>query len=101
MSALHEALDRYRLACESFRWEVPDSFNFGRDVVDRFAEEPERPALLWRSAEGRQRRLRFSDVSATSNQFAHLLLSLGIAPGDPVIIMLPRVPEWQILPVLL
>ena len=44
MSALHEALDRYRLACESFRWEVPDSFNFGRDVVDRFAEEPERPA---------------------------------------------------------
>ncbi len=96
MPALHEALDRYRRTCESFRWEVPDSFNFGRDVVDRFAEEPERPALLWRSAEGRQRRLRFSDVSAASNQFAHLLLSLGIAPGDPVIIMLPRVPEWQI-----
>jgi acetyl-CoA synthetase/medium-chain acyl-CoA synthetase len=96
MSALQEALDRYRLACENFRWEIPDSFNFGRDVVDRFAEAPQRPALLWRNAEGRERRLRFSDVSAASNQFAHLLVSLGITPGDPVIIMLPRVPEWQV-----
>jgi acyl-coenzyme A synthetase/AMP-(fatty) acid ligase len=96
MSGLGEALDRYRLACEDFRWEIPDAFNFGRDVVDRLAEEPERPALLWRNAEGRQRRLRFSDVSAASNRFAHLLVALGIAPGDPVIIMLPRVPEWQV-----
>ncbi len=96
MGELHEALDRYRLACESFRWEVPDSFNFGRNVVDRFAEEPERPALLWRDAGGSERRLRFSDVSAASNRFAHLLTSLGVLPGDPVIVMLPRVPEWQI-----
>jgi acetyl-CoA synthetase/medium-chain acyl-CoA synthetase len=96
MNALPEDLDRYRLACERFRWEVPDWFNFGRDVVDRFAEEPERPALLWRNPEGHERRLRFSEVSAASNQLAHLLVSLGVAPGDPVIIMLPRVPEWQI-----
>jgi len=96
MAALDEALDRYRRTCQSFRWEVPDSFNFGRDVVDRFAEEPERPALLWRNARGRERQLRFSDVSAASNQFAHLLTSLGVSPGDPVIVMLPRVPEWQI-----
>jgi acetyl-CoA synthetase/medium-chain acyl-CoA synthetase len=96
MSALRKSLDRYQRACESFGWEEPASFNFGRDVVDHFAEEPERPALLWRNAEGHQRRLRFSDVRAASNQFAHLLRSLGIAPRDPVIIMLPRVPEWQI-----
>jgi acetyl-CoA synthetase/medium-chain acyl-CoA synthetase len=96
MSGLDEALDRYRRTRESFRWEVPDSFNFGSDVVDRFAEEPDRPALIWRNAEGRERRLSFSDISAASNQFAHLLTSLGIAPGDPVIIMLPRVPEWQV-----
>ena len=96
MSALQEALDRYRISCEGFRWEIPDWFNFGRDVVDRFAEEPERPALLWRNAEDRERRLRFRDVSAASNQLAHLLVSLGVTPGDPVIVMLPRVPEWQI-----
>jgi acetyl-CoA synthetase/medium-chain acyl-CoA synthetase len=96
MSALDEALDRYRRTCESFRWEVPDPFNFGRDVVDRFALDPERPALLWRSVEGHERRLRFSDVSAASNQFAHLLVALGVSPGDPIIVMLPRLPEWQI-----
>ena len=69
MSALREALDRHRLACERFRWEVPDFFNFGRDVVDRFAEEPERPALLWRNAEGSLRRLSFSEVSAGGDTF--------------------------------
>jgi acetyl-CoA synthetase/medium-chain acyl-CoA synthetase len=96
MAALREALDRYRRTCESFRWEVPDGFNFGRDVVDHFAEEPERPALLWRSAAGGERRLRFRDVARASNQFAHLLAALGVSPGEPVIVMLPRVPEWQI-----
>jgi acetyl-CoA synthetase len=96
MAALEKALDRYRLAGEVFRWEVPDPFNFGRDVVDRFAEEPERPALLWRSLEDRERQLGFGEVPAASNRFANLLASLGVGPGDPVIIMLPRVPEWRI-----
>jgi len=96
LAPLGKDLDRYRRTCESFRWEVPDAFNFGRDVVDRFAEEPSRPALLWRDAAGGERRLRFSDVSAASNQFAHLLSSLGVSPGEPVMVMLPRVPEWQV-----
>ena len=66
MAALHEALDRYRQICKNFRWEVPDGFNFGRDVVDRFADEPERPALLWRNEEGRERRLRFTDTPVST-----------------------------------
>jgi acetyl-CoA synthetase/medium-chain acyl-CoA synthetase len=99
MSELGRTLDGYRRAVERFRWEVPDDFNFGRDVVDRYAEDPERPALLWRDAAGRERRLRFRDVQEESNRVAHLIRTLGIAPGAPVIVMLPRVPEWQIVSV--
>ena len=29
-----------------FKWDVPATFNFGADVVDRFAEDPERVALI-------------------------------------------------------
>ena len=73
MSELQESLDRYRRSSEAFRWDVPDPFNFGRDVVDRFAAEPDRPALLWRNAAGDERRLRFAEVAAASNRMANLL----------------------------
>jgi acetyl-CoA synthetase/medium-chain acyl-CoA synthetase len=88
-------LDRYRRSVDTFRWDVPDAFNFGRDVVDRWAEDPERPAVLWHEAGGRVRRLGFGAVAAASNRVAHLLRALGIGAGGPVIVMLPRIPEWQ------
>jgi acetyl-CoA synthetase/medium-chain acyl-CoA synthetase len=97
MTEFSEALDRWRRERDAFRWSVPDLFNFGRDVVDRFAGEPARPALLWRDTEGRERRLGFGDVRAGSNRAAHLLANLGVRPGEPVLVMLPRVPEWQLV----
>jgi len=66
-------------------------------VVDRYAAEPERPALLWCDPDGARRRLGFGEVSAGSHRVAHLLRSLGLAPGDPLIVMLPRVPEWHLV----
>jgi acetyl-CoA synthetase/medium-chain acyl-CoA synthetase len=93
---LRSALDAHRRSVEAFRWDVPDAFNFGRDVVGRLAEGPPRPALLWRDASGRERRLSFAEAAAGSNRFAHLLRDLGVAAGDPVIVMLPRVPEWHL-----
>jgi acetyl-CoA synthetase/medium-chain acyl-CoA synthetase len=97
MAGLGETLESYREAVARFRWDVPADFNFGRDVVDHFAADPERAALLWRDASGRERRLRFADVSRESNRAAHLARRLDIAAGAPVIVMLPRVPEWQIV----
>jgi len=99
MSGTQDALDRYRRQCEAFRWEVPERFNFGRDVVDRLARDRARPALWWRNARGDERRLTFEDVRRASNRVAHLFRALGIGPGDPVILMLPRIPEWQIVSV--
>ena len=60
MTELGGSLDAYRSAAERFRWDVPAAFNFGRDVVDRYARGPKRPALFWRDAEGHQRELDFS-----------------------------------------
>jgi acetyl-CoA synthetase len=91
-----EAAARHRRLLEAFRWEVPETFNFGRDVVDRFAAEPDRPALWWRSEAGAQRQLGFGEVARESNRVAHLLRALGVRPGDPVLVMLPRVPAWHL-----
>ncbi len=97
MSGLGGALDAWRRQVAGFRWEVPDRFNFGRDVVDRFAADPERAALLWRDAGGRERRLSFGEVRRGSDRVAELLDRLGIRPGEPLIVMLPRIPEWQLV----
>jgi acetyl-CoA synthetase/medium-chain acyl-CoA synthetase len=94
---LRQALDAHRRLGEAFRWDVPDRFNFGRDVVDRLAAGPPRAALLWRDAAGRERLLSFAEAAAGSNRAAHLLRELGVAPGEPVIVMLPRVPEWHLV----
>ena len=96
MSGLGPALDAWKRRRDAFRWETPDRFNFGTDVVDRFAREPARPALLWRGADGAERLLGYADVARQANRFAHLLRSLGVRPGAPVVVMLPKVPEWQI-----
>ncbi len=96
MAGLEDALARYRRRVDSFRWEIPDPFNFGRDVVGGWAgREPDRPALLWRGGSGQERRLTFADVSRASSRFARLLVSLGVRPGDPVLVMLGKLPEWQ------
>jgi acetyl-CoA synthetase/medium-chain acyl-CoA synthetase len=92
---LVEGLDAWRRSVDAFRWHVPDAFNFGRDVIDRF--EAERPALLWRDAAGSERRLDFGAVSRGARRAAHLFAALGVRPGDPVIVLLPRVPEWQLV----
>ena len=96
MSLLERQLGEYRRQADAFRWDVPDAFNFGRDVVDRRAAQADGPALLWRDAAGAARDLRWSDVRGGTNRVAHLARALGIGPGTPVIVMLPRVPEWQL-----
>jgi acetyl-CoA synthetase/medium-chain acyl-CoA synthetase len=96
MAEIDSTLDAWKRRRDAFRWEAPDAFNFGAHVVDRLAREPARPALLWRGAGGAERRLSYAEVARASNRFAHLLRSLGVRPGDPVVVMLPKIPEWQI-----
>ena len=79
-----------------FRWEVPEAFNFSADVVDRWAEDPERLALIAVDAEGREQRFTYAEVARRAARLAGLLAELGIGQGDRIVVMLPRIPEWQI-----
>lgn len=87
---------RYAEFYPAFRWSVPETFNFGVDVVDRWARERDGPALIWENEAGEERHYRYSDLSRLSNQFANVLRRHGLAKGDRIIVMLPRLPEWMI-----
>ena len=86
----------YEEVYRSFRYDIPATFNFGRDVVDRWAEDPDKLALLWSNVSGEVRRLTFDDMKRASNRLANMLAGQGLEPGDRVIVQLPRLPEWQI-----
>lgn len=86
----------YAELVRDFRWDIPETFNFGVDIVDAWAAERDGLAILWENAVGEQASYRFSDVARESNRLADALRRQGIAKGDRVIVMLPRIPEWQI-----
>lgn len=79
-----------------FQWEVPESFNFAVDVVDYWARDSDRLALVAVNEAGEERNYTYRDISQASTRLANLLNSQGLGKGDRVIVMLPRIAHWQI-----
>lgn len=79
-----------------FRWQPPAQFNFASDVVDRWASDPGKLALIAENAGGDQQTFTFADIARLTCRLANLLSDKGIKQGDRVIVMLPRIPQWQI-----
>lgn len=87
----------YEQLHRDFTWSLPKTFNFGRDVVDAWAvSNPSKTALIAVDEMGTEHRYSFEDISRISNQLANLLTTRGICRGDRVVIMLPRIPQWQL-----
>jgi acetyl-CoA synthetase/medium-chain acyl-CoA synthetase len=87
-------LTDYERTVKEFRLEVPERFNFARDVIGRWAQDPEKLAMLWLGPDGVERRLTFRNFAERSDRFAAALQRRGVRPGDRVMVQLPRVPEW-------
>lgn len=80
---------------EDFKIEVPEYFNFGFDVVDKWAEIDDKVALIWIDIDGKSyKEYRFSDLKKMSDKFANILIDRGYKKGDMLYVMVPRVPEW-------
>ncbi len=90
----HNILD-YENEVKEFKLHVPEYYNFAFDVVDKWAEDRTKLALVWSNTTGKLiKKYSFWDISNMSNKFANVLLSLGIKKGDNVIVMVPRIVEW-------
>ena len=70
-------------------------FNFATDVIDYWAQDSSLLALQWvDQSMSQERKFTFADISRQSHRIAKLFLQLDINPGDTVILILPRIPEW-------
>ncbi|EHK57924.1 AMP-binding protein [Allomesorhizobium alhagi] len=86
-----ERRDSYASLIRDFRWNIPERFNIGTAVSDRWAaSDPGRTALLDYRAEGEAQRLSFGELAARSNALANGLRELGVRRGDRVALLLPQ-----------
>ncbi|HEY7604227.1 MAG TPA: AMP-binding protein [Gaiellaceae bacterium] len=72
---------------------TPARFNFTRDVVE--AQDPARLALRFCDREGTVEDLSFGQVAARAAGWAGLLRSRGAAPGDRMLVLVGKTPEWH------
>ncbi|MDI6029275.1 AMP-binding protein [Corticibacterium sp. UT-5YL-CI-8] len=93
-------MDRYQSLRDSYRQNLPETFNFGTDVVDAWAADAIRnaaaPALIWCNAAGLERSYSFAEIAGLTDRLAAALSRRGVGRGDRVLIMLPRIPAWQL-----
>ena len=91
------AADSYDDLRRAFHWQVPERYNIGVDVCDRWATvAPDRVALTLVAEDGRARDYSYAVLREGSNLLANLLRYLGVARGDRVAVLLPQAPETAI-----
>ncbi|MDO4960020.1 MAG: AMP-binding protein [Prevotellaceae bacterium] len=80
---------------QNFCVNVPNDFNFGYDVIDKYAQTmPEKEALLWVNDKGEEKRVTYRAFKNVSDQCAAFLQGIGVKKGDRVLLILKRRVEW-------
>lgn len=88
MLSLEENYENLR---RHFRWSIPEYFNIGVDVCDKWADDdPNRIALIHVEDDGGISELSFRELQALSNQVCNLLCALNVGNQDRVGILLPQ-----------
>jgi acetyl-CoA synthetase len=98
----------YDAARAQFRWEAAreklaglphgGGLNIAFEAVDRHAggEAKDNIAIKWIGKTGERRSYSYADLARSTNGFANALRSLGARPGDPVFVLLGRIPELYV-----
>ena len=77
-----------------FEWDPPARFNFARDVIDLWAEQPGLNALLWIDDRGHEFTLTYAQMAERSRRLCNVLAAAGVRRGDTAIVLLPRLVAW-------
>ena len=76
------------------RWQIPDRFNYTRDVVEALARDPKRRALTFLSRDGIIEHRTFREISEGATVWALALRERSVHPGDRVIVMAGTTVDW-------
>ncbi len=88
----------YEKEFSKWKWDIPEYYNIGQDVVDKHAKDPHKKnkvALYWENEEGKREKYTFWEYSHLSNKFGNVLKELGVLKGDRYLMVLPNIPQFQ------
>ncbi len=94
MAVSEHNMTDYEETIRTFKLDVPERFNFARQVIGNWAKDPDKLGMWWLSHDGRERKITFREFAERSDRFAEVLQKSGVKPGDRVLVQLPRVPQW-------
>ena len=81
----------YEANYKNFAWAIPQHYNMGVDVCDRWAAvDPQRPAIIEIDAGDQPRPFSYGALRAELNRIALALRRRGIGRGDIVALLLPQ-----------
>jgi acetyl-CoA synthetase len=83
----------YDAVYNTFKWQIPEFYNIGVDICDKWADQGQRLALIYEDENGRVDRYTFRDLKNLSNKLANGLQAANIGIGDRLGILLPQCPE--------
>jgi acetyl-CoA synthetase len=86
----------YQQEMASFRWEIPPDYNIVDVVQGHAGRTPNKVAVLWTDASGCERRVTFAELMDETRRFGSALIARGVGKGDPVMHILPRLPEAHV-----
>lgn len=100
-TVMPQNFSNYESMKQEFKLEIPEDFNFAKDVLDQWTnmektgKRPSNPAFWWINGNGEEVRWSFEELGSLSRKFANILTeACALQRGDRVIVILPRIPEW-------
>ncbi len=81
-------------ALDDGRWQVPDRFNFTRDVVEVLGKDPKRRAMTFLGRDGVIEPRTFAQFAEGGARWAALLRERGVRAEDRVIVQVSMTPDW-------
>ncbi|XP_052056237.1 acyl-coenzyme A synthetase ACSM3, mitochondrial [Apodemus sylvaticus] len=100
-TASPQNFSNYESMKQDFKIEIPEYFNFAKDVLDQWTimEKAGRrlpnPAFWWIDGSGEEVRWSFEELGSLSRKFANILTeACSLQRGDRVMVILPKIPEW-------
>jgi len=77
-------------------WNVPQRFNFTRDVIEALAtEDPDRRALAYVDRISVVRRVTFAEMAVLSAHWTNLLREAGLGRGDRLLVLVGKTADWH------
>lgn len=83
----------YQQELEQFTWDIPTDYNIVDVVEGHGRKNPDKIAVFWEDAAGNERQMTYAELVKGTRRFGSALIGLGVQKRDPILHVLPRLPE--------